>query len=548
MSSQRFAVIGLDGANLEFIERGAEAGRLPALARVLKEGARAPLESIHSINTVPAWKVMTTGKNPGKLGCFDFVSKRPDSYEQVLFNATLVSDKELWDYTVDTGGRVGVFNVPGTYPPRPVNGVMVSGLMTPSAEVEFTYPADFREEVLRLAGGTYEPDITRPASGDPGEELDIMRRVTDVHARTGAHIIDSLQPDFFMGVLTVTDKVQHHYWHVTDPEHPGYDPALAAQLGDPIMEMYALADSVVGDWLERLGPEVDVLIVSDHGARSMGGMFHVNQWLYEEGLLFPKDEARRQLRRRGVDQIYNLMPEWVKRAARPFTQQALGHHVARSVDAVFDMRRTRAYMLSSGQLYFNVKGRDPQGIVEPGAEYDALAARIRDGLSRVRDPLTDRRLEFEIWQRDDIWHGPYLDRAPDMLIQMSDPFYDKAANLTDHGSPFSFYGQHYTDFVGVHRRMGALLAIGPQIQPGTRLDGANILDVAPTALHVMGLPIPRDMDGQVLTGLLRPDSESARRAPAYQDESMLAGEKDEGFSEDEAAVVAQRLKDLGYFE
>jgi predicted AlkP superfamily phosphohydrolase/phosphomutase len=293
---------------------------------------------------------------------------------------------------------------------------------------------------------------------------------------------------------------------------------------------------------------VDALIVSDHGARSMGGMFHVNQWLYDQGLLFVKDETRRRLRRSGLDRAYRLMPEWARRAAKPFTRQALGHHIAQSVDRVFDMRRTRAYMLSSGQLYFNVKGRDPQGIVEPGGEYEALAAQIRDGLSQVRDPLTDRRLEFEIWQRDDIWHGPYVDRAPDMLVQMSDPFYDKAANLSDHGSLFSTYGQHYTDFAGVHRRMGALLAVGPQIQPGTRLDRANILDVAPTALHVMGLPIPRDMDGQVLAALLRPDSESARRTPAYQDGSKLVSEQDEGFSEDEAAVVAQRLKDLGYFE
>jgi predicted AlkP superfamily phosphohydrolase/phosphomutase len=287
--------------------------------------------------------------------------------------------------------------------------------------------------------------------------------------------------------------------------------------------------------------------VSDHGGRGFGGMFHINQWFRDRGWLVPKHQMRGQLRSRGFDRLYGLMPDWVKRAARPFTHQGVGHNLAHGVDEIFDMSRTRIYALTSGQIFINLKGRDPQGVVEPGAEYDELIEQVRDGLSQVRDPLTGRCLDITIWRREEIWSGPYLDRAPDLYVEMTDPYYSDAGNLNPRGALFSYYGEHYADFVGVHRRMGMLLAVGPDIQAGSRLEPVKITDVAPTALHLMGLPIPRDMDGGIPEGLFRPDSEAARRAPIFQD-GTLVDQQAQDFGEEDAAVVAQRLRDLGYFE
>jgi predicted AlkP superfamily phosphohydrolase/phosphomutase len=544
MSHPHIAIVGLDGANLSTIRQGAEAGRLPTFARLLREGASGTLASIRPPSTVPAWKVMTTGKNPGKLGYFDFVSKKPNSYQQVLFNSTLVNEKEIWHWAAEAGQRVAVFNVPGTYPPSPVNGALVCDMLTPSIEVPFTYPPNLQVRLPEIVGGPYSVDIIRPASGDLDEELALIRHVTHQHVAVCKYLLNEFQPDFFMGVLTATDKVQHHFWHFSDPAHRGYSPEAPARYRDAIMDVYALIDGVLAELLDLLDG-ANVLIASDHGGRGFNGRFHVNEWLRRQGLLAPVHDVRDHLRGSPIHSLIAAMPPWVKAAIRPFTRQAIGHNLIQPVDALFDMSRTKAYVLTSGQLYLNVKGRDPQGVVEPGAEYEELITFLRETLPHVPDP-NGRPLEFRAWRPDEIYSGPYLDRAPDLLIEAVDPYYEQAINLPDHDGLFSHFDEHYRDFAGTHHPLGVVMAVGPDIAPGVETQ-ADILDIAPTALHLMGLAAPEDADGRVLAEIIRPGSEAAARPVRTQPASVRSADEI-AMSREDQQIVGARLRDLGYLE
>ncbi|MFL5807777.1 MAG: alkaline phosphatase family protein [Roseiflexaceae bacterium] len=546
-------VIGIDAATLDLIEPYVAAGRLPHIGRLLREGAYAPLRSTLPVMSPPAWTSMITGQNPGKHGIYDFIRFRPGSYRIEVTRSDQTSYRTIFDLATQYGRRVLAINVPLTYPPRPINGVMVAGPITPSSGI-FTHPPELAAE-LRAQGYYADTNLKY----EPGHDAAYIADSKAV-ARSQAHALIRLmrrEPwDLAMVVLRGVDEAMGYLWHHMDPQHPRHDPVAAQQFGDAILDIHRDIDNLVGLMVAAAGPDATVMIVSDHGSGPCYKEVFLNVWLEQQSWLVRKpamllNKGRKTLLRRLGLTRENLAPklDWpLARAIRSRIPERIQHAIipeqSVTLADVVDWSRTRAYSMGNiGQIYVNLKGREPQGIVEPGRERDRLLDEISEALYRLTDegqPLVD-----QIHRSEDIYHGPYAAHGPDLNILMRGMTYVSQSWREMAGS--AIFGP--SGYSGTHRPLGLVALHGRAIAAG-RQPEAQIVDVAPTLIWLMGLPIPDDLDGQLLAALLRTDSlaqqppQQIEAAGAPVPQSVSQGWADAA----EEQQVLDRLRDLGYLE
>ncbi|HUV88632.1 MAG TPA: alkaline phosphatase family protein [Anaerolineae bacterium] len=540
----RVLVIGIDGATFDLLRPWAEAGDLPTLARLMAEGTHGLLESTTPPVTSPAWPTFATGKNPGKHGVFDFISPSGGQFE--LVNATSIRAPTLWQILSEAGRTVGVMNVPVTYPPTPVNGFIIAGLLTPVGST-FAYPADLLD---RYAGRLTPYRLVPHVQYKEGNEAEFAADLFDLVEQRGEYALQLMADypqDFLMFHFQVTDIMQHAFWKFVDPTHPRYDPQAAARFGPALKQLYQCIDDIIGRMLDRLTDDTTVIVMSDHGFGSLHYVVNLNLFLLEQGLLQLKRGAWTRLKtglfRAGLTpaSIWHLieragLQNYVWQVGKSTRNKVVGKFL--SFDDV-DWSRTLAYSIGHvGQIHVNLKGRAPAGIVEPGAEYEAVRQRVIEALHDLRHPTTGQPLVERVIPSEQVAHGPYTRRGPDLHIVM-DGYRTIAFPLFATDS--RIVTRQIRGDSGCHRLHGAFVAWGAGVQPGLTVEGARILDLAPTILHLMGLPVPDDMDGRVLTEAL-----SVSRPVEYQASSPASQEADSILSPEETAEVEARLRALGY--
>lgn len=562
----RVLVIGLDGATFRIIKPMIEAGELPALRRLIEDGTHGVLRSTIQPSSEQAWSTFMTGVQNGKHGIYGFVQRVPGSYDYEYTNAHTQRGRTLWRILSDSGsGRpVIAVNVPMTYPPEPVNGVLVGGLMTPSERSRFTYPPDLYEELKREVGGyTINVDIETGRLQEAGEEqllheIEEMMRQRSAAVKYLAHTRDW---DLLSVVYGAGDRVSHKFWKYMDQEHP----TLQAGKGGVIPRVYSLLDEEVGELVSELADERTlVLLVSDHGFGPLKKAFFLNQWLSEHGYLAFKEREVRDWGTRlhgwvnaGLRQaVHWLDRPWMgaaKRAAFDLLPGLKGRMHSSMAYAKVDWMRTRAYGSGTmGNIYLNVRGREPQGIVEQGEEYEVLRSHLIEELKSLRDPDTGAPVFEEVYRREDIYHGPYLELAPD-VVGLLDPTYHIAAVdwrpaggdvITSLEDQLLFVG----DLTGQHDMDGILIAYGSNVRRGAVVEGAGIIDIAPTILAVLGEPIPEEMDGSVVNELFIEEIATISTIAGTGDEPSSQADAGDGYSDEEAEEVAARLRGLGYID
>lgn len=514
----KVCIIGLDGGSLELIERWADV--LPNLRRLMTEGSVGVLRSTIPPVTSPAWNCMISGCNPGKVGVYGFFREDNGRFRTTNYRDQAVP--AMWDLIGDAGRRVGVVNVPVTYPPNAVNGFMIAGgLFSPMyREVRFTYPGELQEVIDRVAGG-YEvmPIIDLGIPGKERHYLTEIRRHIERQTRAVEHLLRTEPWDFFMYVLFVTDPAQHYFWRYMDPSHPLHDARGGARFGDAIQTIYCSADKALGRFLATLPPDTTVLVVSDHGFGPMYGYFLVNEWLRREGFLTlrPGSGAERgpglllrlrsQVLRRLDPRMIRLVLRWAPRGLlQRFTIGGLAASEFDSVTANVDWSETVAYggLSGGGNIRINLAGREPHGSVRP-EEYEAVREKITARLLNLCGP-NGHPVVTKVYRREELYQGPYVDRAPDLLFVIDDCHYDQLLRLGGGGEVWTSSFPR----TGWHGLRGIFVAHGPQVKAG-RLPDLRLIDVAPTVLHLMGMSVPAHMDGRVVTEMLRDDAEAARR-------------------------------------
>jgi predicted AlkP superfamily phosphohydrolase/phosphomutase len=453
-------VIGLDCAEPSLMfDRWRDL--LPNFRRLMDRGVYGNLESCTPAITVPAWSVMTSSKDPGTLGIYGFRNRADHSYDKMnIATGSAVKEDRVWDILSRSGKQVNVVGVPGTFPPRPVNGCLVGCFLTPSIASNYTYPPEFKEEIKQWVG-EYQVDVKDFRTDDKAYLLKQIYEMTETRCKLVKKMLVEKPWDFFMFVEMGVDRIHHGMWSYTDERHWRYQPDNP--FIDSIRDYYIYLDREIGAMLDLLPPDTMVMVVSDHGAKCMDGGIAINEWLYREGQLVLAGEAPTKM-----TPLERVKIDWSKTKA-----WSSGGYYAR--------------------IFMNVQGREPNGLIAP-ADYE----RERDDLARRLIAIPGPNGEdigTKVFKPEEIYHA-VNNVAPDLIVYFGDLAWRSVGSLGLE-SIYTFENDTGPDDAN-HAQQGMFILYDPARDLGGRRRQAQIMDVAPTVLLYMGEPIPADMQGKVI--------------------------------------------------
>jgi predicted AlkP superfamily phosphohydrolase/phosphomutase len=424
---------------------------------------------------------------------------------------------------------------------------MVSGMMTPSGATNYTYPSELNEEIVQ-AVGEYRGD-PYVKSGRSKDHLQEIRYWMERKEEICQYLLHNHEWDFFMNVVRAPDLVQHWFYDALDPGHPQYDQEAARSYGPLLESIYEACDQVIGNRLEMLHANTILLIVSDHGAGPVSQWFAVNRFLMDIGLM--KAKPTTGLRRVIADKLdlsvlarldllglrYRLSNSWAL-AAGQFLDRAFS-------PGSIDWSQAKAYSCSPDGLSMrvNLMGREPHGMVQPGEEYEQIRDRLRSELEGLQDPTTGLGVVSKVYLREEIFSGPHVEEAPDMIFSIGEGPFVPRPWLSSRRIFEPIWSKGWT---GDHREQGIFVAAGSNLRPGVNLSAHSILDIAPTVLWAMGLPIPSDMDGAVTEDAFGEGFLKANPVRFDEAAGVLSQDRQSEYSREEEQEILERLRKLGY--
>ena len=534
-------VLGIDGADYDLVGSLLGEGRMPTVARLAAAGAYAPLRSTIPAVTPTAWSSFLTGLNPAGHGIFNF-SSNPNRGAQRIESAATRGGAPFWRALGDAGLRSAFVTVPFTYPPEPLEGIVVTGYGGP--EPPQVLPAALRERVFAA-----HPDFVtarHPMAERWWEDFDRYTRRLIEHVDQVADVcrlalaaepgIDLLCVDFMS-----SDHAGHLGYDRLDPGHPAHDPANA---GDQLVQVYEAVDRACGELAEaaaaRWDEEPTVVVLSDHGMKPIYWTFHTNAWLEENGHLRYRRRSLQPLRggrlrhAARVDQRLARTTGWYGRALDRVP--TLPRPPAARAFADVDFGSTRAYAFATGgQIYLGEASgalRDPR-----------YAERLAAELEEIRHPETGEPA-FAVKRKEELFRGRFLDKAPELVLLPHDERIH--VDSTRRPWPSAFQRHERLDpeisygYSGHHGLTGILAAAGPGIAFGAVPEGAEITQLPATICRLFGLELD-GVDGPPIAELLADGGEGRRVAAGA---AGAAGEA--SYSAEEEAVILERLRDLGY--
>jgi predicted AlkP superfamily phosphohydrolase/phosphomutase len=464
MPKRKVLIIGLDSLapQLAFEEFLPD---LPTLAQLMRSGWWGSLRSTDPPITVPAWASMTTGKDPGVLGIYGFRNRKDYSYDSLyIANSLAVKEPTLWSMLSRNRMHSVLVGIPQTYPPKPLRGHLITDFLAPDTQSNYTYPEDLKDEVEKVTDG-YIIDVKDFRTDNKDWLIQQIYEMTDKRFRLVRHLVNSKPWDFFMFVEMGPDRLQHGFWRYCDPEHRLY------QAGNPyenvLRDYYRYLDAQIADLLGALNlGETVVLIVSDHGAKRMHGGICVNEWLQQEGYLCLKSQPQ---------------------AATRLTADLI------------DWPRTRVWGEGGYycRLFFNVKGREPQGTVEPN-DYDGIRNELIEKLQALGDQ--EGNPIGTIVHKPENLYQTCNNIAPDLIVYFGDLNW-RSVGIVGVGTIHTLENDTGPDDAN-HDYHGVFVMVDPDLpenQRGLMLQDLSLYDIAPTVLNRLGLIPPQDMLGKIIT-------------------------------------------------
>ncbi len=477
-----------------------------------------------------------TGCNPGKHGIFDFQGHDRQKRETYFVNATSLRVPTLWQILSEHGRRVAVVDLPVTYPPPPINGVLISGLMTPNRETIFTHPPALRNELKARLGYEWpllhEEEERGSFQGDFAGFLEQMHLFISSRIEAMLHLLEKEAWDFTFLQFQCVDFLQHPFWKYLEATHPAFHLDRHQEV---IRQFFIPLDEALGRLLtaarRSMGEETLMVVLSDHGFQRHCVRVELNHWLHQEGFLAPQIQAR-TLWMRWAETIRKLdVLELRKKLIHKSRQKAMARSLRKQC---IDHERSLAYAISSfwGYLYLNPQA-SPRDL-----------RRLEDKLREWRDPQDGTKIVKSIFRREQLYHGQALDRLPDLILEPAPGYTFSSKTYFRDGRLFS---PVITDdfHVGTHEREGIFVVAGPEVrnaEPWLRAE-ADLQDMMPTLLHWMELPVPGYCDGQIRHEWF--DHAEVLPRVVYDDSAReIAGEV--RLSESEQSEIERRLKTLGY--
>jgi len=479
-------VIGLDGAGFELIDRWIAEGRLPNIESIKKGGVWADMHSVLPPVTSPNWKAYSTGKNPGKLGIFWWENIDWSNIRVYYPSERKFLNKEIWDYVSEAGMKVVVIGMPTTFPPKKVNGIMVSGAPD-TEESGFTYPAELEYELKKK---NWKNHPQTPFEVDEPKRVQEILGIIDRTFQAANLMAMKYNPDFLQAVTFYTNNLHHFLWD-----------------GEGTREAWELIDKYIGQFRDY---GYDILIMSDHGSNRIHQVFNINTWLQQEGYLKMKSSTSSMLYNMGITvgtlssiasklRLLGLLQKIVPRRIMREIPAANGEVRREAKAGRVDWEKSRALASGQGPIYLNPANSDN----------DKLKNEIKEKLESLVVPKTGKKVIERVYFKEEIYSGKYLPEAPDLIV-------DQAKGIHIPGG----VGQKQVfdlphRWKGENKKYGLFMAYGPNISIGKELKDVSILDLAPTILHLLGLTVPIDMDGKVLREAFREGSDPAVRPTQY---------------------------------
>jgi len=459
INKKKVFVLGLDSMPPELLfDRWL--GQLPNIKRLVSDSIYGEMKSTIPAITCPAWVSMMTSANPGRLGLYGFRNRSGYDYEGLSFaNSSAIHQDTVWDILSKIGKKVVVIGVPMTYPPKPVNGCMVTCFMTPDTKCDYTYPQELKHEVEAVSHG-YILDVKEFRSDDKEPILKTIYDMTEKRFRLTRHFIRSKEWDFFMVVEMGPDRIHHAFWKYFDEGHPKYIPG--SQYQDAILNYYKYLDEEIGETLRLLSDDTLVLIVSDHGAKKMVGGICINEWLIQNGYMklvqYPTETT----------QFNKLIVDW-------------GSTMAWGEGGYY------------GRIFMNVKGREPRGVIAQ-QHYE----HVRNELIRKLEDLRDehgRNIGTKAFKPEEIYSA-CNGIPPDLIVYYGDLSWRSIGSV---GNRTIWASENDTGPDDAnHSQNGIFIMRNGMGQYGVRRERVTLYDIAPTILNYMDVKVPEDMEGKAL--------------------------------------------------
>ena len=499
----KIIVLGFDGASPDIINSLVRKNQLPNFKKIIDKGVTGRLKTTIPPLTPCAWSSFMTGKNPGKHGIYDFFYL-DNSHKMRINSSKTRNSRDLWEYLSENNLKCFIFNVPITYPPKKINGIMVSGFTTPSTKVNFTYPPWLKNEILEKYPDYKISEESKYAENRRAKKefADEAFNLADTRFKVASNLMRKDEFDFSMIVFMLIDHMQHWYWRYMDKKHPRYQED--EEFRDTIVNAYKKVDSFLGKSM-KMFPNHNIIIMSDHG----GGPYYkdvtINKWLMDEGYLFLKKKTalhKRIMDRIGINRLISKglnLGLWKIINTFPVIKKTIQTRFLLTYNDI-DWDKTRVYSYGYyGPIYINRK------IIKTEKEFKEVKEDIKEKLRKIKDPYTKEQLIKDIWMKNELYWGEKADVLPDIAINMGDFSYGSSSTF-----PFNsneIFSEPKTLKSGDHTQYGIFMAYGPGIKEGWRVKNAEIYDITPTILHMFNVSIPKDIDGIVLKEIFKEDSE-----------------------------------------
>ncbi|MEF8881388.1 MAG: alkaline phosphatase family protein [Halapricum sp.] len=512
----RTFVLGLDGASWRLLDPWIETDELPNLKALRESGTYADNRSCLPPVTFPNWKCYASGKDPGGFGVFWFENVDLEAGEITVCNGSDFDTPELWDYLNDVGQSTGVMNMPSTYPPRDLDGFMISGGPDAvegeyrSLDEGYTAPSELVDELEDRFGYQVHPEPLLSSNEETGAEVDAILELFEARFEAALTLFEERDLDFMHLTLFYLNVLHHFFWD-DEPTKRGWQ--------------------LVDEWIGRLADleDTDLIIMSDHGSGPTQTEFYVNEWLAENGYQtrtrsigstfqrvgLTRENALAVAKRLGmVEFLSKVVPERVQQ----LVPQEAGVKRGQKLDAI-DLSNTKAVASSQGPIYVN-----------PAYEIDSVAEPLIEDLRDIEDEHGP--IFTNVYRGEEVYNGPYVEDAPDVVVEQR-----PGVHVND-GMGGGEIMTEPARWAAENTNTGIFVAAGPSFDEGGEREEISITDIAPTVLANAGCAIPTDMRGEVLEDVFAAEPVVEEREP-LTDAARLSEAGDE---------VSERLKQLGYME
>lgn len=517
----RIVAIGLEAADHGLIEAWCAEGRLPALASLRARGSWVNLRSTTEISSGTTWPSIYTGVMPARHGA-GFYHRQLESgtYRLRKFYANRVRRDPFWVAPSKAGRKIAVFDVPSTYPNPGFNGVFLGGW---GVEAPSWTAGSLPEELIgqvRERFGSHPLENwyqMRPSTIEEWKDLqDKLIQGAKAKGLVSKFLRDENELDLLLAVFSEPHWAAHLFWHLTDATHPEHLPGPAEVLGNPILNVYAELDRAIAE-IVRDAPDCTVLVFSNTGMTANCSGIHLVPEVLRRLDVGPEGSNRKEASNARFDgasseetstgnvvmKVEGLVgPKTIQFVKRFVPERLWDTWTRRILQIGCDWGRSRAFALPNdynGAIRINLAGREPTGRVAPGAEYDDLCNELIDEFSRLVNPDTGKPAVSRVFRVDREYGCDEASDLPDVIVKWAGDAPIRALASARIGC---VRGNLIDKRTGAHTDTGFLLAAGTGIKRGARASDGHIVDIAPTILHLMGEPIPKEMDGKVLRGIL----------------------------------------------